>query len=177
MLRYFAQTAADAKRAGVRGRFDAQGLADEGRIETYRGTLRMVADRPWFGSGLGTFAWSYPAYRSDHVSMWGVWDRAHNTLLELAAELGVPLAGLVALGWAFMLLALARGAFGRQRPAVLPIAAFAIALLAVSHSLIDFSLQVPGYSIPVFALVGAGVTMALSGGSKSTFVSPTSEAE
>jgi O-antigen ligase len=153
--------------AGVSGRFDAQGLADEGRIETYRGTLRMIADRPWFGSGLGTFAWSYPAYRSDHVSMWGVWDRAHNTLLELGAELGVPLAGLVALGWVVILLALARSALGRRRPAALPIAAFSIAILAVSHSLIDFSLQVPGYSIVVFALVGAGVTVALSERSKS----------
>ena len=42
--------------AGVSGRFDVQGLADEGRLETYRSTLRMIGDHPWFGTGLGTFA-------------------------------------------------------------------------------------------------------------------------
>ncbi|HEX7563625.1 MAG TPA: O-antigen ligase family protein, partial [Bradyrhizobium sp.] len=69
----------------VSGRFDAQGLSDEGRLETYRSTLRMIADHPWFGTGLGTFVWSFPAYRSGSVSMWGVWDKAHSTPLELAS--------------------------------------------------------------------------------------------
>ena len=53
--------------------FEMEGFVDQGRLETYRSTLRMIADHPWFGTGLGTFVWSFPAYRSD-VSMWGVWD-------------------------------------------------------------------------------------------------------
>ncbi len=64
--------------AGVNGRFDIQGLADGGRLETYRSTLRMIADHPWFGTGQGTFAYAFPAYRSPNVSVWGVWDIAHN---------------------------------------------------------------------------------------------------
>ena len=36
--------------AGVSGRFDLEGLADEGRLETYRSTLRMIGDHPWFGT-------------------------------------------------------------------------------------------------------------------------------
>ena len=32
-----------------------------------------------------------------------------------------------------------------------------IAILALAHSLIDFSLQIPGYAIVVFALLGAGL--------------------
>ena len=55
----------------VSGRFEVQGLSDEGRLETYRSTLRMIADHPWFGTGLGTFVWSFPAYRSANVSMGG----------------------------------------------------------------------------------------------------------
>ena len=61
----------------VSGRFEVQGLSDEARLETYRSTLRMIVDHPWFGTGLGTFVWSFPAYRSAHMSMWGVWDKAH----------------------------------------------------------------------------------------------------
>ena len=87
----------------VSGRFDVQGLSDEGRLETYRSTLRMIADHPWFGTGLGTFEWSFPAYRSANVSVWGVWDRAHSTPLELASDLGLPLAGLIVLAWLIVL--------------------------------------------------------------------------
>ncbi len=98
----------------VSGRFDVQGLSDEGRFETYRSTLRMIADHPWFGTGLGTFEWSFPAYRSANVSMWGVWDRAHSTPLELASDLGLPLAGLIVLAWLIVLGVLIRGVRIRQ---------------------------------------------------------------
>ncbi len=53
----------------VSGRFEMQGLSDEGRLDVYRSTLRMIADHPWFGTGLGTFVWSFPAYRSANISM------------------------------------------------------------------------------------------------------------
>ena len=80
-------------------RFEMEGFIDQGRLETYRSTLRMIADHPWFGTGLGTFVWSLPAYRSANVSMWGIWTFAHSTPLELAADLGLPLAGLIGLAW------------------------------------------------------------------------------
>ena len=143
---------------GVRGRLDADGLTDWGRFETYRSTLRMIADHPWFGTGLGTFAWSYPAYRSADISVWGVWDRAHNTLLELAVELGLPLTGLVFVGWMAIVVLLVRGVRIRQRGVAVPAAALAIALLALLHSLVDFSLQISGFAIVVFAIVGAGLS-------------------
>ena len=79
---------------GISARFDLEGLADEGRLETYKATVRMIDDHPWLGTGQGTFAYAFPAYRSPNVSIWGVWDLAHNTLLEIAAEMGVPLAAL-----------------------------------------------------------------------------------
>jgi hypothetical protein len=141
----------------VSGRFELQGLSDQGRLEVYRSTLKMIADHPWFGTGLGTFAFSFPAYRSPDVSMWGIWDRAHSTPLELAAELGVPLAALIVLAWIFVLAMLLYGLTHRQRDRILPVAAFAVAVLALLHSSIDFSLQIPGYAIPLFALVGAGL--------------------
>jgi hypothetical protein len=35
--------------------------------------------------------------------MWGVWDLAHSTPLELAFDLGLPLAGLIVLAWLIVL--------------------------------------------------------------------------
>ena len=128
----------------VSGRFDAQGLSDEGRFETYRSTLRMIADHPWFGTGLGTFVWSFPAYRSANVSMWGVWDIAHSTPLELASDLGLPLAGLIVLAWLIVLSVLIRGVRTRRRDLIVPVGALAVAILGLTHSVIDFSLQIPG---------------------------------
>jgi O-antigen ligase len=141
----------------VSSRLDLQGLADEGRFEAYLSTLRMIADRPWFGTGLGTFAWAFPAYRSSDVSMQGVWDIAHNTPLELAAELGVPLALLAIAAWLVAQAILIHGVRVRRRDVILPLAAFSMCLIAALHSCIDFTLQIPGYSIVLFGLLGAGL--------------------
>src|SRR4051812_6722470 len=39
----------------VSSRFESQGLVDEGRIEAWKSTLQIIADNPWFGTGMGTF--------------------------------------------------------------------------------------------------------------------------
>jgi O-antigen ligase len=147
--------------AGINARFDFQGASDEGRLETYRSTLRMIADHPWFGTGQGTFAYAFPAYRSPNISMWGVWDIAHNTLLEVASDMGIPIATLVVIAWLVVFAVLIRGALVRRRDLVIPVAALAVAILAVLHSLIDFTLQIPGYAIVAMALIGAGLAQSL----------------
>jgi O-antigen ligase len=159
----------------VSGRFDIQGLSDEGRFETYRSTLRIIADHPWFGTGLGTFVWSFPFYRGENLSTWGVWDRAHSTPLELASDLGVPLAALIIVAWMVVLAMLIRGMIVRRRDLIVPVAAFCVASLGLVHSCIDFSLQITGYSIVVFALVGAGLAQAFSSNTLNENVNNTSE--
>jgi O-antigen ligase len=148
--------------AGVNARFDSEGLASEGRTETYKATLRLIADHPWFGTGAGTFAQAFPAYRSANVSMSGVWDMAHNTLLEIAAEMGVPIATLVIVAWITIFVVLVRGALIRRRDLIMPVGGLAVATLAVLHSLIDFSLQIPGYAIVALSLIGAGLAQSFS---------------
>lgn len=149
--------------ARVNARFDIQGLASEGRLDVYRATLHMIADHPWFGTGQGTFAYAFPAYRSASISIWGIWDIAHNSLLEIAADMGVPIAALVVMAWVVVFTVLIRGAWVRRRGLIYPIAALAVATLAVLHSLIDFTLQIPGYSIVALALIGAGLAQSFSG--------------
>jgi len=143
--------------AGIIGRLDNEGLAGGGRLETYRSTLAMIGDHPWLGTGLGTFAWIYPSYRSNALTSWGVWDRAHSTPLEIASDMGLPLAGIVVTGWAAIFAVLGFGLWSRQRDHIIVIAALAVASLGILHSLIDFSLQIPGFALMVFSLVGAGL--------------------
>ncbi|MET4221643.1 O-antigen ligase [Bradyrhizobium sp. LB14.3] len=148
----------------VSTRFDSQGLADEGRMEAWKSTLRIIGDNPWFGTGMGTFRWAFPPYRSSNISIYGVWDRAHSTPLELTSEVGIPLALLIAIAWAVIFIVLARGVLSRRRDAIIPLAAAATASLSVLHSSLDFTLQIPGYSIPFFALSGVGLAQSFRTG-------------
>ncbi len=146
----------------VEERINAEGLVEQGRLAAYQSTLRIIADYPWFGTGLGTFTSAFPAYRSGNISIIGVWNVAHSTPLELAAELGIPLAVLIAGGWLVAILVLIRGTRRSRRDTVVPLAALAVSLIALLHSSIDFSLQVSGYAIVVFAVVGVGLADSLN---------------
>lgn len=141
-------------------RIDIEGLSDSGRLEAYRSTLKIIADYPWFGTGLGTFAEAFPHYRSNAISMRGVWDMAHDTPLELASEVGMPLTIIVGGAWIAALVVLSLAVRGRRRDMVASFSSLAVSLIALLHSLIDFSLQITGYSIVVFALLGIGLSRA-----------------
>jgi O-antigen ligase len=144
----------------VVARFYQEGLIDPIRVSLSRSTLRMIADHPWFGTGLGTFASAFPAYRSDDISMWGIWE-ANSTALELAAEAGLPLASMVVIGWMIAFGVLAHGVRTRRRDRIIPAAALSVGLLAALHALVNFSLEVPGLAIVVFGLLGAGIAQSL----------------
>lgn len=144
-------------------RIDVEGLSDAGRLSVYRSTLAIILDNPWFGTGLGTFASAFPAYRSSDISMWGVWGIGHSTPLEFASEMGLPLTAVVALGWATALALLLRTLRWRRAKMAVPLSALLVALVALLHSSIDFSLQISGYSIVVFALLGLGLSQAVRG--------------
>lgn len=148
--------------SGVGNRFDLEGAVDSDRVATYRSTLNMINDRPWFGTGLGTFEMTYPAYRSGEISMRGTWNRAHNTLLEITSDLGIPLATVIVVGWYFIVAQLILGVVLRRRDTYLPIAGLAVAFLGLTHSLVDFSLQIPGYAVLFYSMVGMGLAQSFS---------------
>jgi O-antigen ligase len=143
--------------AGVLERFESEGLHSGGRPATYRSTEAIIEEHPWLGTGLGTFTWVYPAYRTSAWTSWGTWDHAHSTPLEIAAEMGVPLAGVVITAWIGIFAILGFGLRTRKRDQIIVIAALAIAGLGITHSMIDFSLQISGFAMVVFSLVGAGL--------------------
>lgn len=143
-------------------RFGMQGFFDSGRWNTYQSTIEIIRDYPWLGSGLGTFKLIFPAYRSGDIPSYGIWEQAHNTTLEIASEMGIPFTLAVAAAWLILLVLLARGMVSRNRDAILPTAAFWIGLLAVVHSQIDFPLQIPGFSLAIFPILGMGLAQSFS---------------
>jgi O-antigen ligase len=146
---------------GVGSRFSAQGLSDEGRLSTYRATWHIIERHPWLGTGFGTFEWAYPAFRTDDISLSGVWKRAHDSWLELASSGGMLMAAVVVLGLAVALGVLVHGVRTRRRDLIFPVVALCSTAAAVVHSTVDFSLQIPGYAIVIFSLLGVGLIRSL----------------
>jgi O-antigen ligase len=138
-------------------RLDRLGVGSPSRIEVYWAILDMIRDRPWWGTGFGTFAEAFPAYRQAAAPTRGIWDRAHNTPLQIAVEFGIPLTVLIMGAWSAIGLVLVRRALqplqGQRHMAAIA----AIFTMASLHSLVDYPLQITGYAIPFFFLIGVGL--------------------
>jgi hypothetical protein len=145
------------------GVIGSKGLVDDARWSVYGSCIEAIRRRPFLGAGAGTFADLFPSLRADDLSRWGVWDYAHSTLLEIAVEMGIPIAAMIVLAAAASLFMLARAALrckDRSRSSLSAITG--IAVLSYLHSIIDFPLQIPGYLIPFGILLGCGLARAAS---------------
>ncbi|MBR1092299.1 O-antigen ligase family protein [Bradyrhizobium manausense] len=147
---------------GLAERIGVEGVSDEGRWYAYQSTWHIIQSAPWLGKGLGSFPWVFPAYRSPNVSVWGVWDRAHNTLLEIAAEVGVPMAAVIVVAW-IVIGALLVGKVLRQKGDV-TVSAVALGMLVAAslHTMVDFPLQIPAFALVFFVLLGCGLAAPLT---------------
>ena len=140
------------------GRIASEGVIDDGRWHAYRLVTEAIGLRPLLGAGAGSFEILFPSLRTTDLSSAGVWDYAHSTILEIAFEMGVPVAGMVVLAALASLFILVRRALkADQRHRVSLAAIIGIAVMTYLHSLIDFSLQIPGYAIPFGILIGCGL--------------------
>ena len=168
-LRFLALTAATLAFTiavlGQMGRIGSHGLFDDARWSIYGFCLEAIRQRPWLGAGVGTFADVLPSLRADDFYSWGVWDYAHSTILEMAVEMGVPVAALAVLASLASLFLLVRAALrseGRSRRTLAAITGMAV--LSYLHSTIDFSLQIPGYLILFGMMLGCGLARAAATG-------------
>jgi hypothetical protein len=140
------------------GRIGSSGLFDEGRWSVYLLSIGAIGDRPFFGSGAGTFADLFPSLRTPDFYSWGLWDRAHSSIMEIAVEMGIPMTFLIIAASVLSLWLLIRAATayeGSSRD--IPAAVASVAILSYLHAMVDFSLQIPGYLIMFGALLGCGL--------------------
>jgi O-antigen ligase len=79
------------------------GPSPNSRLNIWRNALALIAQQPWTGVGFGEFnlAWTLTAFPGRPTAFF---DHTHNLELQLAVELGLPLAALVLglLAWALM---------------------------------------------------------------------------
>jgi O-antigen ligase/polysaccharide polymerase Wzy-like membrane protein len=131
------------------------------RLIIWQAAVDAIRGSPVWGWGLGSFADIYAVYQPKQIIQPN--DKAHSTPLETVVELGIPGAVpawlVVLIPWVVCL----RGAWRRRRRhRYLPAAAFAISGIAILHSMVDFSLQIPAIAFLVSAFLGMGWAQSFS---------------
>ena len=83
------------------------------RFGIWRNTLAMIAQQPWTGVGFGefNFAWTLTPFPGRPIAFF---DHTHNLVLQLAVEIGLPLAALVLVLLGVSLWRASRLAFGPE---------------------------------------------------------------
>ncbi|MCZ7592306.1 MAG: O-antigen ligase family protein [Kiritimatiellae bacterium] len=135
------------------------------RINLWRDTLTMIADRPWLGVGAGGFRWVYPHYWH-FLAVYTDPEFAHNDHLQLVAEFGIVGASILFAVVAWMLFGFARQlrSGDADRGAYL-IAGFVGAFVAYTvHAAFDYNFHIYGNAQTLAALGGITVAVLHSGG-------------
>jgi len=141
-------------------RLRESGLHDTGRPVVWMLTIRSILSAPLLGFGYGTFSAVFPMFRDDSVSVWGIWDKAHNTYLEIFQGLGLLFGAMLIACVAVLVWECVKGARTRQRRTTIPVIAASVSLLVGTHALVDFSLQIQAVTLTYMAVLGAGVAQA-----------------
>ncbi len=135
-------------------------LENEGRPIVYALTEQQIAALPWLGTGYGTFEQAFRLFQTENVR--GRWDKAHNTYLENALELGVPAAMLLTFSGATLFFQCVVGLRRRRRDAIYPAIGVGTTVLLACHSLVDFSLQIPAITATYALIMGVAVIQSWS---------------
>ena len=144
------------------GKIAQRGLSDDNRLAIYSITLGSILDAPVLGYGYGTFVDVFPMFRDQSVSVFGAWEQAHNTYLEIFQGLGLVFGTMLIAAVVVLVIRCVKGATSRQKNAMVPCVAASVAFLVGVHSFVDFSLQIQAVAITFMALLGAGVAQSES---------------
>ncbi len=133
------------------------------RFLVWRPAIELWRERPWLGSGLGTFSEVFPRVQPEELTE-ERWDQAHNDPLELLVTGGVAALALLLLAVGTVVRR-ALVVYRSRRPSSQRAAAVAllVALPAVAiHELFDFGLTIPSNAVWMALLAGAALAPEIS---------------
>ncbi len=146
---------------GLIERMDVLEKSGNVRLALYQQVLELIAIRPWFGFGGGSFELAFPLVHQLPVSGDAVWDKAHNSYFALWADLGL-IAGsipIVLFGWiALRILRLLLAGKGSWRSQT---AALGVIVVGAVHSTVDFSLEIQANTVMFLAIISLGYATVL----------------
>ncbi len=123
----------------------------------WEGVLKVIPDRPFLGTGPGTFATVFTQYQPAGLNVY--FNMAHNDYLHFVSEVGLPLIAIII----WMIIALYRKGFKKlKNPSRLArwmtLGAMSGLTAILVHSITDFNLHIPANAI--FFVVLAAIVVA-----------------
>ena len=119
---------------------------DGQRLCTYQSVVKAIGEHVYLGSGFGNFVNVFPPYRNPECGTAFVWDRAHNVFLEGMLGFGVMFIPVIFGGIGVLLWMFIRAVRVRDQAKFAPLIGLSILILLIIHSMLDFSLQIPGFT-------------------------------
>ncbi|QRF54346.1 O-antigen ligase family protein (plasmid) [Rhizobium rosettiformans] len=132
--------------------------ASDVRFELYEQTWSMIMARPWSGFGGGAYELAFPLFHQPEVSVDLLWQKAHNSYLGLWADYGLVFGTMP---WLILLIVFVRLAIcflSRSTPDYAAASAIVVAIIAMIHALVDFSLEIQGYALLFTAILATGAS-------------------
>ena len=146
--------------------FDENDPSINTRFLIWNTTLKMIKDRPIFGSGIGTFKMNYLNYQAEflqsnpyYIKYSGKAKEAHNEYLQMGAELGIIGLGIF-LSILFIFFLMVVKYFNKEKDDRKKIIVFGLSLgvfCFLIHSLFTFPLHVPALGSAFFIILGLTV--------------------
>lgn len=125
----------------------------EARTEPARQTVPMIAARPWFGYGGGTYYSAFPPFKSAGMNLY--FNHAHNDYAEIAADTGLVGLGLLGVVILSTLWRIAHMLSAQQSSLTrgLGYGALMAIVCVLLHSWVDFNLQIPANALTFTAIL------------------------
>ena len=142
-------------------RLASTSFESSGRLLRWPNTISMFSDFPVFGTGFGTYRFSYYLYDTDEGGKWST--HAHNEYLETLSEGGLVGVVLFLIPLFLIVYSIIKMLGKRRHPDVkmLGIGVMTSFFAAAFHSLFDFSLRIPSNIFILVLIAGLGVQIAM----------------
>ncbi len=142
-------------------RFLQFGLIDEKRVSLYNVSWNIIQDHALYGTGYGSFQVIFPLYRNDSFYWEAHYDKAHNTLLELMVELGIPATFLLLLCVFIPFIRVVKKLLKTTRNSTLFILVTVTSIFIFLQSLIYFHIQIQAIAFFYLTILAIGYEKSL----------------
>jgi O-antigen ligase len=124
------------------------------RTQVWNDTCNLIKDFPALGTGLGTYEYAFPKYKTIKRQL--LYDHTHNDYLELMSNTGFTGFFIVIAGAAYYLFMVTRLWFQRRNPFVKGITIGCLGGIAyiILHSLTDFNIHIPANALHLSIITG-----------------------
>lgn len=140
-------------------RVQDEGVEDAYRTQSWKIMISAIEASPWLGHGFGTFPEAFPLYRDDRLPSRRYWDKAQDTYIELAMDMGIPATVVLLLGFGALAAQCVKGLSRRRKERRLyPALGLAALVLVGAHSIFDFSMQIPAIATTFAFIMGIAIT-------------------